>query len=310
MEGIVGKGSVLHNLYGLDGLPNGQWLAMPDADIACIAKARESASVWLCGEFVEIIRTSSTFLTGVSPSQEGGPKKALSEDEVSKRCAVRAQKQVRRICNTNDFRYMWTLTMCPANSDYAKNYAEPVCTLTQRHYKSVRCLWGRFIRRIYKHTGKFAWLTIFELHDSKKTSESKRGTYHIHFTTGERLDWAQIGTIWRHGNVRFDDFKKNVKERRGKVRNPGAYLSKYVGKSFDESNRHQKRYSCSQDVKRPLKVSLNYYEEMLVNKRLSPLLIHEAYKEYEFYDEKSGSGGLYGVSQESYRLSDNRQVNV
>lgn len=293
-------GGVEHPLYNLTGDVNGTWLAMPDSELANLGKNRIDSVFWLCGDYVETISTSSTFLEGVSPPDAHHQKTRLTEEEVSKRCAVRAQKQVRRIINTNYMTLMWTLTMCPANGDEAHLFPEPVCTLTQRHYRSVRCLWTRFIRRMYAEVGRFPWVVVFELHDSEKTNEVKKGTYHIHFATNVFISWEKVGQLWQHGIVRFDDFDAPKPERGGIVRNPGAYMSKYLGKSFGKSNRHLKRYSRSRDTFPPKKISAEtYYEKCFPY--IDDVIYHKD-RTYEFYNEKHDIGGVYGVCQITYKL--------
>ena len=294
-------GSVPHQLYDDDGNVTGEVVLMPAPDIGAIGKHRSNGVAWICGDFVEVCVTTSHYLTGVGlPDNEGIGRPPETADSIAKRCAMRAKKQIRRICNTNRMRYMWTLTMCPGNSEYADNYPNPVCTITQRHYKSMRDLWKRFARKLRTQFNNPPWLAVFELHDSDKTSEEKRGTYHIHFATNVVLDWAAVGKAWGHGNVRFDDFGAAKSERGGEVRNPGAYLSKYVGKSFDVHNAHHKRYTRSSNTLLPQKIAFEDVETILSRGSKE---VYRAQKEFDFVDNVTGYAGIYGVWQITYKLN-------
>lgn len=280
-----------HNLYGLDGEIEGTCTVLPDADIAQLGKRPQGTVTWVCGDFVEEISTSSLWLTGIAPDHTTGGKPPLSDEEINKRCATRAQKNVRRIVNTNRFRFMWTFTFAP--------YKEGMNTLetqAQKDYHEVRKQWKKFLRKVYKAEGKFPWLVVLELHDSTETSDVKRGTYHLHFATNKRLNWKKTGMLWGLGFVRFDDFQKPMAERGGEVRNPGAYMSKYIGKAFDKQTRGLKRFSCSRDIKRPAKLSGEGLEKFLSTNQTT---MEEVFKQERVFECKDA---IYGVCQRTYKL--------
>lgn len=293
-------GSIPHTLWGNNGEPKGIWGAMPDADLANLGKGRECGVAWICGDYAEVCIVSTTFLTGVAVPQEKHHHESLTPEEISQRVSSRAKKTVRRLCNTNRFYLMWTLTFCPGNSSLAAEYEEPCCNLTQAHYHSVRSLWKRFLRRLKKHDPNVRWLVIFEQHDSNETSEVKRGTYHLHFATDTFLEWKTVMGLWKHGNVRFDNFRKNNRRRKGGVRNPGAYLSKYIGKDFQAGDEYQKRYTCSRNILRPAKVSLDTFDKMYPGEKT---VVYESHKEFPFCNDHCKTEGIYGISQTTYKLS-------
>lgn len=295
------RGSIEHVLYDNRGEREGIWIAMPDSDIANVGKQRCAGVAYLCGDFLETITTSSLFLAGVAPiTNETIARPPETAEETAKRCAVRAQKNIRRVVNTNRMKMMWTLTLCPANSIHSHLYPEPVCNLTQTHYKSIRGLWTRFTRKLKRAFGEVQWVLVLELHDSDKTAEVKRGTYHLHFATNQYLDWAAINDLWGHGNVRFDDFTKPKKGRKDIVRNPGAYMSKYIGKSFDKHTSHLKRFTCSRNTLRPQKISLETAEAILLQR--GGEMVYNQYREFLAKAPMSYGENVYGVSQQTYQL--------
>lgn len=293
------KGSVLHPLYDDNGEVGGYWVAMPDADIANLGKHRCDGVAWVCGDFAEVISTTSTFLSGVRPPEAGPPKPALSHEEVEKRVAVRAAKAVRRLVNTNRMAYMWTLTFCPADSKYAKNYGDPISTDAQKDYGYIRHLWKRFSRKLKTAYPEIRWLVVFELHDSEKTSAAKKGTYHLHFCTDLFLPWLEICEKWEHGNVRFDDFAKPREGREQAVSNPGAYVSKYISKSFGAENLYRKRYTCSRNILHPLKTTPGEFRESYI---VQEPAVFSRERTFDFWNPQIGVGGIYGIIQKTYRI--------
>lgn len=235
------------------------------ADIRLLGRGSSHGIAYLCGDFVEIITAESDWQEGIPESDKkearemGKEEKERRENDAVWRAAYRAQKQIRRIVNANRCQYMWTLTLAPPGELNDKLY-KTIPLASQRDYDSIRRVFKGFVRRFRKGAHPFKWIAVFELHDSARTSDKKRGTWHIHFATPDRLEYEDIMHFWSHGVVHFDDFGKPKKGvRNDEVRNPGAYMSKYIGKNFNKTNLHRKRYTRSRDTLSPHKISLDSF---------------------------------------------------
>jgi hypothetical protein len=275
---------------------------MPGSDIAIMAKRREYGEAYMCGAFWEIHKRFNQHITGQTPNtdtpaEDAGEKPV--ENTVSK-CERRAKRQVRRICNASQCTYMWTLTFAPKSEENSQRY-ECIPIELQRDRGSVMKLWKAFLKRFYRRGIKFQWVLVLELHDSDKTSVEKRGTWHLHFATPTRLDAAFVWASWKHGTVDVRDFTKPVKTKKGQVviDNPGGYISKYIGKSFSVDNAHVKRYTCSRNITRPIKLSL---EEFVAATK------GRFFQELWRIDMKDAEGRRYGVSAIVKEVSVNEDV--
>jgi hypothetical protein len=234
-------------------------------EISYIGKSRESGHALICGDFIEVFEQKESWVSDIPFSwgtlgERNSKQIKEGKEDACRRSAVRAQKQVRRICNANRMRFMWTLTFAPPSKENNGKWdCVPVCE--QRSYARVRQIWKSFLKRLRRKYPKTRWLVVFELHDSQKTSEKKRSTWHLHMATPDFLPWEEISALWKHGVVRFDDFAKGNKrsQRSDAVSNPGAYISKYIGKNFDPDNFNKKRYSRSRNTISPKKVSLEEF---------------------------------------------------
>lgn len=247
-----------------------------------VGKERCRGHALICGDFAEVYSQIETWVSG-APGNKGISAvrtEPITRDEQeynAHRCAVRAQKNVRRLVNCNRLNTMWTLTFAPDTPDNQERW-ECVPLYVQRDYDRVRAIWKSFLKRLARVYPEVRWLVVFELHNSEETSDAKRGTWHLHFATSDFLDWSEISRIWKHGVVRFDDFSKpnHNKGRPGSVHNPGAYMSKYIGKVFDSSNYKRKRFSRSRNTSSPKKISLDAFvsqylpgsQEIFCNKRI------------------------------------------
>ena len=228
----------------------------PTQDIAALGIHRESSKVRYCGDFIEVFVTTSHFVTGkgmgpTDPHPRGEKEEGERKANIIARSAKRAEKQVRVLINTNRLDTMWTLTFAP-DSDKNREIYRTSSKEQQSDIAWIKKAWRNFYLQVSKDCPGWKWLVIFELHNSHKTSEIKRGTWHLHFATDTRLEWDYVSKLWEWGIVRFDDFSKPKKGVRDEaVRNPGAYMSKYIGKYFDDSNFHVKRYSRSRNMQLP-----------------------------------------------------------
>ena len=277
-DGLPGLSFISNSLFFnsrdfLDGLNSkyvSEWGKLPDAkkrgtlnqEVALIGKQRVSGFALVCGDFIEVFQQYETWVSDTPTSspnegEKGEKEVAERKDNAVKRAAVRAQKQVRRLVNANRMRYMWTLTLAPLSDENMRLYeCIPLCD--QRNYDRIRGIWKNFLKRLKRKFEALRWLVVFELHDSAKTSPEKRKTWHLHFATPDFVPVSWICKIWKHGRVDVQDFQKPKpgKAPRSPVNNPGAYMSKYVGKSFDASTFHRKRYSRSRNTVSPRKISL------------------------------------------------------
>lgn len=183
----------------------------------------------------------------------------------------RTKKLVGRLIRLNKLKYLWTL-------DFALDLNENVPGLwrvlpeeKQRDRREVQKCWNRFktvLRKELKEMGiRFKFLKVLEKHDSDKTSDEKRYTYHIHFATDKPIDKYWLQELWGYGVTWYDDYSKqkivtdsgrhqNIPRDPGDYNDPVGYMTKkivsYVEKEFDEADSyHERAFSCSQNLKRP-----------------------------------------------------------
>lgn len=232
----------------------------PSADMLSLAKHLETGFAIQCGNFWEVFLTTSSYVTGIrqnnTPLDKDEEKaKALAKNSAI-RSAKRAEKQVRRLVNTNKLQYMWTLTFAPPSPENEKVYRCMPLDL-QKEPNAIKSVWRMLYLDMQEFYPDMKWLVVYELHDSQKTSDLKRGTWHIHFATNVFLDYEVVNNLWGWGRIQVDDFSKPKKGSRDTaVRNPGAYMSKYIGKNFTKENKHVKRYSRSRNMQVPKKIDL------------------------------------------------------
>jgi hypothetical protein len=231
-----------------------------------LGRSRTSGSVVECGRFLEIsLYPEVGFLgngTGEGQKKEREGKKQEDKENIAKRVNHRARKQIRRIVNANDFRGMLTLTIAPPSPENNKKYLT-VAVEIQRDYKEVRRLFKNFIERCRKAGYHFEYLSVFELHNSEKTSPEKRNTWHIHVAT-KAEGWIEYAAriMWWHGMIDYQDFRcdKNGNLRNEEIQNPGAYIAEYIGKDGaqfgQEELRNKRRYTTSRGIVRPKRQTL------------------------------------------------------
>jgi len=236
--------------------------------VAGLGRGREYGSAVVTGQYVEVCLYASALSSGPEPTERektGALQPLETQEERERKSALRAayrsQKQVRRLMNTNNLYMMYTCTFAcsPSDGGWAGNTRCFRCVpiSAQRSYKDVKRLFRNFWQRL-RRAGyeELKWLVVFELHDSPKTSDLKRGTWHVHIATDTDIPEAEMLALWTHGTVCRDDFRESKQGTRDAgVRNPGAYMSKYIGKSFTVANKHLKRYSRSRNMRKPLRIS-------------------------------------------------------
>ena len=155
------------------------------------------------------------------------------------RSARRAKKKIRHACKSAGFDRMLTLTTRDAIFDRAQ----------------FQKMLEKFIRLLRKTTGnKLSYVLVLEKHDSKKTSEAKRGSLHAHVAVRGRQEYKLLQSIWNYrvcggrGYVRVSNGSKKL--------NPSkiaSYISKYISKTFTEAEANKKSYWISQNIEVPLR---------------------------------------------------------
>lgn len=240
---------------------------IPEADMGMLGVGRTYGMARITGDFIELYASSHSTPIGkggrnTTPIDRDKDGYESTRKRISHKCAKRAEKAIRRLVNTNRLRYMWTCTFAPPSEKNSRLF-DCLSLDEQKNIAVVKRRFRSLTQKISRrHTG-WKWLVIFELHSSKETSESKLNTWHIHFATDVWIAWDWLNRKWTHGYCEVEDFQKPLPgKRRKSVRNPGAYMSKYVGKSFDETNLHVKRYSRSRNMQLPEIIDLSEFMEM------------------------------------------------
>jgi hypothetical protein len=99
------------------------------------------------------------------------------------------------------------------------------------------------------------YVLTLEKHDSEKTSEEKRGSFHVHIAVKGRQEYKLLHLIWNHrvcagrGFVYVSNGTKKM--------NPGmiaSYISKYISKSISEAAANKKSYWISQNIPVPKRI--------------------------------------------------------
>lgn len=138
--------------------------------------------------------------------------------------------------------------------------------------------WKEFVRLFRVRYPLWSYVAVLEKHDSEKTSEEKRGSYHIHVAVKGRQDIKWLLRCWllAIGQSRDDvaawlnsgkplgeksmgnvDVQGPEKRWGSKVQNWNAgklagYLTKYIGKEFTACVMHAKKYWHSLIVQKPV----------------------------------------------------------
>jgi len=172
--------------------------------------------------------------------------------------AKRAKKAVRRLLNSNpDMIYMLTFTMA-INEGTAEKIMSAEDQRNRGEVIYQHKLFTRKAKRVLKKRGispdEWRWLRILELHDSEKTSEAKRGTFHLHIASNIDGDELSASECWGFGRTDTTDFSKPLPGK--EVVNPGAYMSKYIVKDAlrPERKAGERVYTRSRNLDIPIKI--------------------------------------------------------
>jgi len=170
--------------------------------------------------FPEAGEATMTFIGSAKPSSAAAPlSDEPSERDPSanrRRAESRARVSVRRYCAANGIDRLASLTFAP-----------PFCTDPDELRRHL----ARFVRRLrYERGKKFPYVWVPELHkDGVKL--------HAHFGLNSFIAKDRLAELWGHGwtdirLVRSRESRSPADHSRVTAR----YLSKYVGKAFDESD--------------------------------------------------------------------------
>jgi len=225
----------------------------------------------LCGDFLETIET---------PERQQGPLPAKAEtntpneetlEERLERSTKRAQRTIRRLTNSNRLYILYTLTYAVAHPKYFQGERpfDIVPVDIQKNRDCVILHWKEFARKMRKYATRhdtfFRYVAVIEKHTGKRAKDTtiKKDTYHIHFVSD--LFWPKrlLQSKWRHGFCNYADWQKGRKSSDMQDTydapppdNPGAYMSKYIGKDSDRgansTDFNKKRYWASQHLHKPV----------------------------------------------------------
>lgn len=136
------------------------------------------------------------------------------------RAARRSKKKIRFACKSARFDRMLTLTTREAIFD------------RQKFQRMIE----KFMRLVRMATGDaMHYVLTVEKHDSKKTSETKRGSLHAHVAVRGRQDYKLLQSVWNYrvcggqGFVRVSNGSKKMSPS-----SIASYISKYIGKSINK----------------------------------------------------------------------------
>lgn len=230
----------------------------------------------LTGDFLEVVRLPEKVQIGFEETQVGGRTRALeSKEEIMERAARRARLRIRQLVNCNRLYVLHTLTYAVAHPQYFRGERpfDIVPTDAQKDRDQVIMHWQSFRRRMQVYAEKkgvaFEYVTVIEKHTGKRAKGDvtvKQDTYHIHFVSNRVWGKRLLQAKWKHGFCNFADWTQGRKSNDlqedydgSPPDNPGAYMSKYVGKDMecereDVNGLYKKRYWASQHLLQPVSV--------------------------------------------------------
>lgn len=227
---------------------------------------------FVCGRFLEVTETFENTYSGYGESKQitGGKKEKESPESIRTRAASRARRTVRRLCNTNELYYMYTLTFAVEHPTYFRG-EKPFSLVeveTTKDRDKVISYWKAFARKMRRKCEKkantFRYIAVIERHTGKKAEDDtvKKDCFHVHFVSDLHFPKRLIQHAWNHGLCNVSDWRKGRKKRDldktdslPPVDNPGAYLSKYIGKDAEEAETNRKSYWASQNLLKPFRIS-------------------------------------------------------
>lgn len=232
----------------------------------------DAVNAVLCGKFIELTITPEKIHSGHSNNAAGGSqsKEPESPESIVARSAARSRRTVRRLCNCNNMFFMHTLTFAVSHIKYFKGERPFILVPIekQKDRDAVIKLWKAFARKLRdKEASKgryLRYIAVIEVHTGKRAHDTtvKQGCYHIHFVSDRLYNKRQLQHLWQHGLCNHSDWTKGRKKRDlddtdtlPAPDNPGAYLSKYIGKDGEDVEVGKKRYWASRNLMKPVKLS-------------------------------------------------------
>lgn len=176
-------------------------------------------------------------------------------------------------------------------------------TLTYRENQTDRDRMARdfdaFVKRVRRALPSFEYVCVFE--------RQKRGAWHAHIAVPRILShYAHKGvmvksydllrSLWRgvvgqdNGNV---DVSRNKRVNRSAAK-LAAYLSKYIGKTFDQAERHVNSYSASgRDLPAAIEERVLTADQFAAANALLDLLAQDLGGQVQFHQAWIEGGGVY-----------------
>lgn len=180
---------------------------------------------------------------------------------------------------------------------------QTLLTLTYRENMQDRDRMARdldvFLKRVRRAIPGFEYVCVFE--------RQKRGAWHAHLAVKKILthyvrggvlvrSYDLLRSMWRgvvgadNGNV---DVSRNRRVQRSSAK-LAAYLSKYIGKTFDQAERHVNAYSASgRDLPDAIVERVLTASQATAAAALADLLLPEVTSGCEFYQAFLDGGGYY-----------------
>lgn len=234
-------------------------------------RIRSNIHAVLCGEFLEISIFPESNTTGCDrPTQEGEPSNPESPESILARSIARSQKRIRQAVNANGLWILHTLTYAIEHPRYFQGEKPFVLRSLEWQKNRERVIedWRIFARKMRRYQEKrrksFRYVCVIETHEGKRAIDTtvKQGCFHIHFVSDEIFPKRLLQAKWGHGLCNFSDWRKGRKSEDMKAENdlpactnPGAYMSKYLGKQGEDIEGGKKRYWLSTGLRKPRRVS-------------------------------------------------------
>jgi len=183
---------------------------------------------WTLSLYPDAGEAGGSFVPSARRTYTGVRGAAADPDRARAEAARRARGKVRRYCAAHGLNRLGTLT-----------YAPPFCTDPDQLREDV----GLFFRNLRAALGgkPLPYLWVAERH-----ADAER--FHVHFAVGQYVRRSLIETAWGHGFVHIKLLgdlpvgSTTWDEARAAAR----YLSKYVGKNFEDDQSGRHRYEVAQ----------------------------------------------------------------